>query len=32
MNHVMYAGDICLMAPNPAALQALIDICFDFSF
>ena len=31
MNHVMYADDICLMALSPAALQELIDICFDFS-
>ena len=27
----MYADDICLMAPNPAALQELINICYDFS-
>ena len=27
----MYADDICLMAPSPAALQELIDICYDFS-
>ena len=25
VNHVMYADDICLMAPSPAALQKLID-------
>ena len=31
MNHVMYADDICLMVPSPAALQELIDICYDFS-
>ena len=31
INHVMYADDICLMAPSPAALQELIDICYDFS-
>ena len=31
MNHVMYADDICLMAPSPAAWQELIDICYDFS-
>ena len=31
MNHVMYADDISLMAPSPAALQELIDICYDFS-
>ena len=30
-NHVMYADDICLMAPSPAALQKLINICYDFS-
>ena len=27
----MYVDDICLMAPSPAALQELIDICYDFS-
>ena len=26
MNHVMYADDICLMAPSPASLQELIDM------
>ena len=31
MNHVMYADDICLMATSPAALQELIDICYNFS-
>ena len=31
MNLVMYADDICLMAPSPAALQKLIDICYGFS-
>ena len=31
MNHVMYADDNCLMVPSPAALQELINICFDFS-
>ena len=31
MNHVMLADDICLMAPSHAALQELIDICYDFS-
>ena len=31
MNHVMYADNICLMAPSPAALQELINICYDFS-
>ena len=27
----MYADDICLMAPSPAALQKLINICYDYS-
>ena len=27
----MYADDICLMTPSPAALKELIDICYDFS-
>ena len=31
MNHVLYADDICLMAPSPIALQELINICYDFS-
>ena len=31
MNHVMYADDICLMTPSPAALQELIDMCYYFS-
>ena len=32
INHVMYADDICLMVPSPAAyLPELIDICYDFS-
>ena len=31
VSHVMYADDICLMAPSPAALQKLINICYDFS-
>ena len=31
VNHVMNADDICLMALSPAALQKLINICYDFS-
>ena len=31
VNHVMYADDICLMAPSPEALQKLINNCYDFS-
>ena len=31
MNHVMYADDICLLAPSAIGLQQLLDVCFDFS-
>ena len=31
MNHVMYADDICLMAPSAIGLQKMLDVCFDFS-
>ena len=31
MNHVMYADDICLLAPSAIGLQRLLDVCFDFS-
>ena len=32
MNHVMFADDICLMAPSSASLrELLIYICYDFS-
>ena len=31
MNHVMYADDICLMAPSAICLQKMLDVCFDFS-
>ena len=27
----MYADDICLMTPSPAALQELINKCYDFN-
>ena len=29
VNPVMYADDICLMAPSPVALQKLINIGYD---
>ena len=32
INHVMYADDICLMAPIPGALQLLIDICYTCTY
>ena len=31
MNHVMYADDICLLAPSAIGLQRLLDVCFDFT-
>ena len=31
MNHVMYADDICLLAPSAIGRQRLLDVCFDFS-
>ena len=31
MNHVMYANDICLLAPTAIGLQRMLDVCFDFS-
>ena len=31
MNHVMYADDICLLAPSAIGLQRLLDVCFDFN-
>ena len=32
MNHVMYADDICLLAPSAMiGRQRMLDVCFDFS-
>ena len=31
MNHLMYADDICILAPTAIALQQLLDICNDYS-
>ena len=31
MNHVMYADDICLLAPTAIAMQQLLGICNDYS-
>ena len=31
INHVFYAGDVCLMAPCAIALQELINVCYQFS-
>ena len=30
INHVMYADDICLLAPNAVGLQSMLKVCFDF--
>ena len=29
-NHVMYADDICLMAPSAIALQKMLNLCYEF--
>ena len=31
MNHVIYADDICLLAPSAIGLQQMLDVCFNFS-
>ena len=31
INHVMYADDICLLAPSALGLQKLLEMCYDFS-
>ena len=31
MNHLMYADDICLLAPNAIAKQQILDIYNDYS-
>ena len=30
-NHVMYADDICLMAPSAMALQKMLNLFYEFS-
>ena len=30
VNHLLYAYDICLMAPSPTGLQSIIDISAQF--
>ena len=30
MNHLMYADDICLLAPTAIAMQQLLEICNDY--
>lgn len=31
INHLLYADDSCIMAPSPAGLQKLLDICCDYA-
>ena len=31
INHVMYADDICLLAPSALGLQKLLEMSYDFS-
>ena len=30
INHVMYADDICLLAPSASSMQSLLDVCYDY--
>ena len=30
INHVMYADDICLLAPSASAMQSVLDVCYDY--
>ena len=30
INHILYADDLCLLAPCPSALQYLIDVCVEY--
>ena len=29
-NHLFYADDLCVLAPSPAALQQLLNICYQY--
>ena len=31
MNHVIYADEICLLAPSAIGLQQMLDVCLNFS-
>ena len=31
MNHVIYADDICLLAPSAIGLRQMLDVCCNFS-
>ena len=30
INHVLYADDICLLAPTASAMQTLLDVCYEY--
>ena len=30
INHVLYADDICLMAPTATAMQYMLDMCYNY--
>ena len=30
-NHVMYADDICLMAPSAIGVHKMLNLCYEFS-
>ena len=30
INHVLYANDICLIAPTATAMQCMLDICSHY--
>ena len=30
INHVMYADDICLLAPTASAMQSLLYVCYEY--
>ena len=30
IKHVMYADDICLLAPTASAMQSLLDVCYEY--
>ena len=30
-NHIYYADDLCVMAPSPAGLQTILDVCYRYA-
>ena len=29
LNHVIFADDICSLAPSASGMQSLLDVCYD---